>query len=670
MPRVKITGLPKAKEGMEVLTGVPRSEANVEVEKGEVVLSSDPSTNQKITASVGGKKHSEGGTPENLPSGTAVYSDTLKLTDPTLLKILGFNGSKPKTFAQIAKKWDTAKLIEKKDNPLNDKITQTGIERSLENANFKLSLTFALQQFHHKKKGKQTEHSKHFEPLLERTGLTYDQLMNATQESNLSDKPAEPTMANGGTIEFQPILPIAQQGIELPPYDENMAFSTEGIKWLNTYLTDYNIQNLDPGKAERKDILTATSQAQKLAIRENPKLVFDFMTRGDQKGSHRPNNELQGVMDKFKGKYTPTGKDGKWSVEDLNKMYKSGDISEDDVLQAYNDNKWWYRMVTDRIVNVTQDEYNKLKPLLEKEGVTQNGITYLPKGKGIYEAYKIDKNGNVVPVDPDPKVIDKLHQWDVKHIPEGQEAPENMAFRWENRRALAQARKNKRNLPYLRPLTAVSDTFYADQAYYNPDQAIAAIQSAASTAGLQRGMFSAVQQQAANQSAMAGQAFQQIGQVVGGYADKNVDAYNRERMVNTQIANRASDKLASAIEGHHNKVTTLKQNFANAYTELDNQIAEQEIAMHRERANRKNMEAVIGEQYRIDPNTGLHVFVKGKDFAPDTTPTKTVDDRFAEIKQAHPGISDDAAVKLAMAEFSGKYNVQSVNPPINSQQYS
>lgn len=666
MPKVKITGLPKAKEGMEVLTGVNRSEANVELEKGEIVLSSDPSTNQKITAEVGGELHSNGGTPENLAPGTAVYSDTLKLSDPSLLKILGFNGKTPKTFAEIARKWETASLIEKRDNPLNDKITNTGLDRSLENANFKLSLAFALQQFHHKKKGSQQEHSKHFEPLLERTGLSYDQLFNAMSEGNLSDKPAEPIMDMGGQIGFNPI-PKAQDGLELPPYDERMAFSDQGIKWLNTYLTDYGIGQLG-SNASRQDILDATIAAQRKAVEENPDLVFDFMTTGtDKQKSHRPNNELQAVMDKLGSKYDKP-KEGGWTNEDLKKMLKAGDLSADDVLNAYKDNKWWYRMVTDRIKNVSQDEYNKLKPLLKEQGVTQNGVTYLYKGNGVYEAYKVDDNGNVSPVEPDPKVVDELYKWNVKHIPDGQEAPEDMSFRWENRRALSQARKNKRNLPYLRPLTAVSDTFYTDQAYYNPDQAIAAIQSASSTQGLQRGMFAGPQQQLANQ--MGSNTFQQIAQVVGSYADKNVDAYNRERLVNTQIAQRASDKLASAIEGHHNKVTTLKQNFANAYAQADNQIAEQEIAMHRERANRKNMEKVIGDQYRIDPNTGLHVFVQGKDFAPDTTQTKTVDDRFAEIKNAHPGISDDAAVKLAMAEFSGKYNVQAINPPINEQQFS
>src|SRR5210317_2483944 len=116
MAKVKITGLPKAMLGAEVkekktkqpstptLQPEAREDANVEIEKGEVVVSNDGTSNQKRTAVAGGKRHHEGGTPVNLPVGSAVYSDHLKLKDPALLEVLGFKGGKPKTFAQIAKK--------------------------------------------------------------------------------------------------------------------------------------------------------------------------------------------------------------------------------------------------------------------------------------------------------------------------------------------------------------------------------------------------------------------------------------------------------------------------------------------------------------------------------------------------------------------------------------
>ena len=633
----------KGKKGMEVLNGVPREDANVEVEKDEVVVGTDPSTNHKITALVGGKKHSQGGTPENLPEGSAVYSDNLKLSDPTLLQILGFNGKKPKTFADIAKKWDTAELIKKKEDPTNDKISNTSLDKSLEDANFKLSLAFTLQQFHEKKKGSQEEHSKHFEPLMERTGLSYDQLLGSAEESNLADNPENPPLKRGGQVKFDSI----------PMYLDGNETDDEKNK---------------PGP-----------------------------TKDDPTGDKVPINVYSHASKD--GRYTPTGKLNYYEAreEDLptySNKWKSvlgadiSALSEKDAQSRIYD--WSLKNNPDAIKNMWLTYGLTAKGLnnpelakLTKQGRFTRAQLNDPKVleqlkdafvDGYFGVRQLDPNAPelsdktvVKTIKPDPRKLDDPYKWNVQNMPEGQEAPEDMRYRWENKRALSQAVKQKANIPYLRPLSAVSDTFYTDQAYYNPDQAIAAIQSASATQGQQRGMFAAPQQQLANQ--VAGEQFQLLANVIGQYADKNVNAYSSERLVNTQIANISADKLARAIEGHHSKVTTLKQNFANAYQAADNQIAEQEIAMHQERAKRRNLEMSIGEQYRIDPNTGLRVFVKGKDFSPDTTETKTVDDRYAELKRKHPSMSDDAAVKLAMAEFSGKYQVQSTDEEYNPNNY-
>jgi len=230
---------------------------------------------------------------------------------------------------------------------------------------------------------------------------------------------------------------------------------------------------------------------------------------------------------------------------------------------------------------------------------------------------------------------------------------------------LKQARQNKRSIPFLEPMTAVPETTFTDQAYYSPDQAINAINAAVNTQGTKQAMFAPQQQQTAN--FLAGQQFDLMGQVIGQYEDKNVNAYNQERNMNTQIANRSSERLANALTSHHDKNTTLKQQYANSMIAANNNIADNEIAMWQERADRLNIERTIGEQYAIDPNTGLIDFQKGKDFGPSMGGQKTVDDRYAEIKSKHPGMNDEIAAKLALAEFSGKYDVQEVPYPQKAQ---
>jgi len=605
------------------LTGVDREEANVEVEKGEVVLSTDVSGNNKVTANVGGKKHHSGGTPEKLAPGSAVYSDNLKLEDPAMLSLFGVTNGKPKTFADLAKKFHTTPLVEKQKNPLNDKITKESLDRSLENANFKLSLAFTLQQFHHKKSGEQVEHSKHFEPLLERTGMSYEQLMDAPSEGNessLSETPAqEGSMKDGGDI------PMFDNG-GINPYEKSNTVAGRTTPTGKGNYFSQRQESLDDYAAKWETILNkdiknlsnqeAQREIYKWALEKNPEAIKNmWLTYGlTAKGMNDPAIKRLSKN----GEFSKTGLSDKKVLENLQDAYVDGFF-----------------------------------------GVRQLD----PFSKKIADDVEVKR----IKVTPDGKIIDDPYEWDLAGMDDSV-APINMDYRWENKRALAQARKNRRNIPYLRPFTATPDVVYTDQAYYNPDQAIAAIQSESGQQQMQRSMFAGPQQQLANQQ--AGQAYSMIGQIVSQYADKNVNAYNTERNMNTQIAQRHADRLAHDAERHHDKITTLKQGYANAYMNADNAVAEQEIAMHTERANRKNLEASIGEQYIIDPDTGLHVFVKGKDFYPDNSAAMTVDDVYAEIIRKRPGIDQNIAAKLAMARMSGKYDIQESDFPAKAKQYT
>ena len=99
--------------GMHTTQGVDRKLANVEAEKGETMLTTDGVSNEKILVGIGGEKHGNGGTPLNAPEGTAIFSDSLKIKDPIILKFFNENGKKPKTFAQLSKKYDVTNDQEK-----------------------------------------------------------------------------------------------------------------------------------------------------------------------------------------------------------------------------------------------------------------------------------------------------------------------------------------------------------------------------------------------------------------------------------------------------------------------------------------------------------------------------------------------------------------------------
>lgn len=665
----------------------PRSISTVEAEAGETMVITDGVSNQRKLAKIGGQPHENGGTPLNVPEGTAIYSDTLKIKDPVVLKFFNENGKKAKTFAELSKKYDITKLQEQRKDENNDKITNDSLDKSLDDHNFKLSALFTLQEFH-EKKGAPAEHSKHFEAFLERTGINYEDIFGTQEQTPVMEEMSKGR--NGMEVQFNPLpeakygrelkhLPIADLGdvvndFTLPPYEEKNAYDKEGIERLNKYLKVYGLEELD-ATAPRSAVKAKITEAQKAAVEQNPDLIFDYMTtdldpNDDTYKSHRPNNKLQGIMKGITSDVKPSGKDKDgnpaYTNEDLKKMLDAGDITTDNVLDAYQDNKWWYRMVNSDIKTISQEEMDAKKKLLDEKGIQQGDYKYLHIKDGYYEAYRVKADGSIEQVEPDKKIVDKLYKWETDPIDES--TPErNMDFLWANKRALARSRQAAREIPYLEPFTVIPETEFVDQTYYDPAQAINAIQAQTADATMKQAMFAPQQQQVAN--FMATQQADAIAKVIGAYEDQNVAAYNQEQLMNTQIANRANERLASAIQGHHDKNTVLKQNYANAMTNAKNNIAAQEIAMWQERADRMNMEATIGEQYAIDPNTGLIEFQKGRKLQPTSGTQTSVADRFNELKGQMPGVDDNTIAKMAMAMHSGKYEIMTDSHPQNAQKF-
>jgi hypothetical protein len=168
LKRVKIKGLPKAKNGgvsynqlapmympnnmgqkpiqvRDTLQPVPRELANLEAEKDETALITD-ANGLPAHYKIGGKRHSQGGTPLNLPDDTFIFSDTrsMLIKDPEVLK--EFDETKSKTPAQIAKKYDINKYREILADPDMDKRSKETAEKMIANYNLKLAKLALYQE--------------------------------------------------------------------------------------------------------------------------------------------------------------------------------------------------------------------------------------------------------------------------------------------------------------------------------------------------------------------------------------------------------------------------------------------------------------------------------------------------------------------------------------------
>jgi hypothetical protein len=125
---------------------VPREQANIEAEKGETVFGDIDGDGAMEHMLIGGKKHTEGGTPLNVPEGSFIFSDTKELIikDSKILEKFKMPANKKGyTPAEIAKKYDTTKykaIIEDKNSDSIKKATAQIMVKTFERKLAELTL--------------------------------------------------------------------------------------------------------------------------------------------------------------------------------------------------------------------------------------------------------------------------------------------------------------------------------------------------------------------------------------------------------------------------------------------------------------------------------------------------------------------------------------------------
>lgn len=196
----------------KVIKPVNRGEANVEAEKGETIVTYLFGISIPEHYKIEGKKHEKGGTPLKVPDGSFVFSDDKKMIvdDPNILKFFG--ESKPKTPAQIAKKYELNEYKAKLIDPDTDQISKITSALMLKN-NYEKLAQLALYQ--EAKKGFKDGVPKFAEDYLASIGIEPDQLIEAVKgkmEEKIYEKPSvddqgNPIMQEGG----DPTKPLTQQ---------------------------------------------------------------------------------------------------------------------------------------------------------------------------------------------------------------------------------------------------------------------------------------------------------------------------------------------------------------------------------------------------------------------------------------------------------------------------
>lgn len=134
-------------EARQTLEPVDRGDANLEAEAGETAVINVDGFPAHFK--IGGKRHSQGGTPLNLPDNSFVFSDTakMKIKDPVVLAQFGMRPKKGGyTPAEIAKKYDINKFRKVLADPNSEDLDRKTAEMMIANYNEKLAKLSLAQE--------------------------------------------------------------------------------------------------------------------------------------------------------------------------------------------------------------------------------------------------------------------------------------------------------------------------------------------------------------------------------------------------------------------------------------------------------------------------------------------------------------------------------------------
>jgi len=131
------------------LSPVPRDEATIEAERGETVIGDLDNDGMVEHAKIGGKRHSHGGTPLNVPDGSFVFSDYrgLLIKNKDVLKnIFNMNSSKAVTPAKVAQRYEINKFKNMLNDPFIDPIDRKTAQLMIDNNMKKLGQLALIQE--------------------------------------------------------------------------------------------------------------------------------------------------------------------------------------------------------------------------------------------------------------------------------------------------------------------------------------------------------------------------------------------------------------------------------------------------------------------------------------------------------------------------------------------
>lgn len=692
--KVKITALPEAEEGRSVKTGqqkngalaiqptamggadidqylgeegvkvqktikpIDREKANVEVEKGEVVVT-DNGDGIPETFVAGGKRHSAGGTPLNLPDDSFIFSDTksMRIKDPEVLKMFGkTKGSY--TPADLAKQYDINKYRQILQDPNSDAIDKKTADLMIRNYTMKLGGLAVAQE---SKKAFPQGIPKISEPFLEAMGIQQEAIMPTYQPQTQSPEDEQEAVDNPGEEMAEQQMMPQDQMMMMPPQDQGMspmaAYGMAMGGYEMPFAPDYaygglfkavegveSSDDVTPYAGDRRKTPTGQSNAYgsvnepaDVHLTKWETLVPGIKSMSDAEAQKAMYEwSLANDPDAIKAMWIDAGLTDKGRRDpNLNRLTKNGTgvfdpatLDDPAVLAqlktAFVDGKFGRRQLH---VKAPEPEPAKTEET-KTEDNTQIQITDPKTGQPI-------ERPDLFNFQPTPQITDSVQaQWT---------SPDLMNYYG--------AMKDRNSLRQYFPWAAPVDMEEMEPTYLDPTRELAQQSENANIASHALAMFTGPKGYSSRASQIQGQGAKQAADTLSRYNNANVGIANQFEQANVGVRNQ--ERMANqAISKQIYDQTVLTNANMDRDKRLADSVVRQSFATGWKNASDIAMLNATSDQYDIDPITGTVRFVRGKKQRADKA--QNFDELFRYYRRM--GLEPKDArenAKAALGDYSG-----------------
>ena len=500
---------------------VDREAANIEAEVGETVVADFTGSGRLEHLKIGGKKHSQGGTPLLVPDDAFVFSNTpsLKMKGSELTDFgKSKNSDKKFTPADIAKQYDINKYQAILDDPNADPLSKNTAAMMVQNFGKKLSQLALVQEA---KKG--------FPNGIPDLAMTYLQSMTDAV-SVVGEEESEQQFRYGGQYDYR-------KGGQLYKYVDGGTPPD-----IDPHMGDKNATtNPRTGKKSKDWNKSRYSKEEWNQIRKR----LGYTGPDDNKSFQKY------LKDKFPDIV------GKYHSESSGFGMPNAGTEIDGYLGV----RW--DTIVDEIENIPMSKTNPemLKPIIPKPVMPEFKV----EGRTIKsEVPKTPVPGEFNPVGNNAGVFDYM-------------TPDKKTFA----AALYNRANIKKYMPWEAPVTGQT----VDPTFYDPNRELANNAEQMNTQMMYNAMFSGPQALGARNSAVAGNAAENAANILGKYNNMNVGVANQFAGVNADIMNRLTDAQGQRATRLYDKTTIANQQYDNAKREADNQILAAGINAWNNRSN-------------------------------------------------------------------------------------